>query len=63
MSKITATMARETIQALAPAARAFTKAQSKGHVWIGQDGLFETIESTGMYQPADPKNPDQLRLV
>lgn len=56
-------LARETIALLKPAARAFAKAQSRGHVWIGEQGTFETIESQIAYVPADPKDPDQLRLI
>jgi hypothetical protein len=44
--------------ALAASARAFTKAQKQGAVWIGQDGLFETVQGT----PAPPANPAQLAL-
>jgi hypothetical protein len=49
--------------ALAASARAFTKAQKQGNVWVGQDGLFETCEMYEMYVPPPPKNPDQLRLA
>jgi hypothetical protein len=49
--------------ALAAAARAFERAQRAGHVWISDEGSFHTYEQTGMWMPAAPKNPDQLRLA
>jgi hypothetical protein len=56
-------MDRERFKAaLAAAARAFTKAQTKGYVWISDDGLYETWEQTLMFDPAPPTNPAQLRL-
>jgi hypothetical protein len=48
--------------ALAAAARAFARAQKHGHVWISDDGRFHTWEHTGMWTPAPPTNPAQLRL-
>jgi hypothetical protein len=52
--------------ALAAAARAFTRAQTKGYVWISDEGTFETWEQTGLWAPAPPApsiNPGQLRLA
>lgn len=54
---------REGAAALAAAARAFRKAQNKGYVWIGEQGSFETHESTGAWTPPPPIHPDQLRLA
>jgi hypothetical protein len=55
---------RECIAALAPAARAFTRAREKGYVWIDpQTQMFETHESTGAWCPPPPIHPDQLRLT
>jgi hypothetical protein len=62
-AQISAALARETIAALGPAARAFAKAQTKGHVWVGEQGSFETIDGTLVHDPAQPANPHQLRLV
>jgi hypothetical protein len=49
--------------ALAAAARAFDRAKRAGNVWLADDGSFHTYEQTGMWMPAPPKNPDQLRLA
>jgi hypothetical protein len=51
---------RAGMKALTSAARAFARAQSKGYVWIGEQGTFETCE--GWMSPPEPKtgNPDQL---
>jgi hypothetical protein len=57
------TVDREGVAALAAAARAFTRAQVKGYVWVGQSGLFETHESTGAWAPPPPIHRDQLRLA
>jgi hypothetical protein len=48
--------------ALAAAARAFTKAQKQGLVWIGEQGTFETHEAWGVPQYKAAPNPQQLRL-
>lgn len=48
--------------ALAASARAFDRAKRAGNVWLGDDGRLHTYEQTGMWMPAPPKNPDQLRL-
>jgi hypothetical protein len=50
------------MSALGAAARAFTAAQNKGYVWLGDEGLFETCEEWDL--PPAPKvlHPDQLRL-
>lgn len=48
--------------ALAAAARAFDRAKKAGHVWLADDGRLHTYEQTGLWRPAEPKNPDQLRL-
>ena len=57
------TTASEVVGALAPAARAFTKAQNKGLVWVSDEGVFQTHEMFDAPDYAAPKNPDQLRLV
>jgi hypothetical protein len=51
------------VEALRAAARAFTRAQVKGYVWISDQGTFETCE--GWLSPPEPKvaNPEQLRLA
>lgn len=54
---------REGAAALAAAARAFRKAQNKGYVWIGEQGAFETHESTGAWTPPPLIHPNQLRLA
>jgi hypothetical protein len=54
-------LARETIAALAPAARAFERAKKKGHVWVGKQGTLLTYEHTGMWRPSEPP-PHQLTL-
>lgn len=59
---IDAKLARETIKVLAPAARAFAKAQKQGYVWIGEQGTFQTIEAFDAWEPKPPPHPDQLRL-
>lgn len=60
---MTKAQARETIAALAPAARAFERATIKGYAWIGEQGSFETHESDGAFTPPPPIHPDQLRLA
>jgi hypothetical protein len=60
---MTRELERKGEAALAASARAFTKAQNKGYVWLSDDGVFETWEQTGMFCPAAPPNPDQLRLA
>jgi hypothetical protein len=63
-SQLTAGLARETIAALAPAARAFERAKTKGYVQICPDqGTFWSHESDDMFRPAPPKNPNQMRLI
>jgi hypothetical protein len=54
---------RAGMSALGAAARAFTAAQNKGYVWLGDEGLFETCEEWDL--PPAPKvlHPDQLRLA
>ena len=54
---------KEGKAALAAAARAFTKAQKLGYVWISDDGTFETHEGQLGFVPPDPIHPDQLRLA
>lgn len=49
--------------ALAASARAFTKAQKQGLVWIGEQGTFETHEAWGVPQYKAAPNPAQLRLA
>jgi hypothetical protein len=63
LAAVTTADEREGKAALAAAARAFTKAQTKGLVWIGEQGTFETHEAWDMpqYRPSD--NPAQLRLA
>jgi hypothetical protein len=48
--------------ALGAAARAFTKAQKDGNVWVGEQGTFETYQMFDGWHPKPPANPDQLRL-
>jgi hypothetical protein len=56
--------AREIISDLAPAARAWQRAKTKGYVWINdQTQMFETHESTLAWCPPEPIHPDQLRLI
>lgn len=57
------TIDRAGMKALTLAARAFARAQAKGYVWIGEDGLFDTCEMWDL--PPAPKvaNPDQLPLA
>jgi len=50
-------------QCLAAAARAFARAQRDGLVWIGESGMFETVEGQLNFEPPESENPDQLRLV
>lgn len=54
---------RAGLSALGAAARAFALAQSKGYVWIGEQGAFDTCEEWDL--PPAPKvpNPDQLQLA
>lgn len=59
---MTQDLKRKGEAALAASARAFTKAQIKGHVWIGDQGCFETYEMLDTWCPPDPIHPDQLRL-
>jgi len=62
--QLSSTLVRETIAALAPAARAFDRAQRKGYAWIDPDqGCFFTHESDDLFRPAPPPNPEQLRLI
>lgn len=61
---MTSELKRKGEAALAASARAFTKAQTQGNVWLNeQTGLFETYEMYEGWMPAPSKNPDQLRLV
>lgn len=55
---------REGLKALGAAARAFKLAQSKGYVWVSDQGTFDTCE--GWLCPPAPKrspNPDQMELA
>lgn len=49
-------------RALAAAARAFRRAQTKGYVWVNADGFFESHEGQISWVPPTPPNPDQLRF-
>ena len=60
---MTRDLERKGEAALAASARAFTKAQTKGLVWIGQMGLFETHEMNDFPEYNPPTNPDQLPLT
>lgn len=60
---MTAEQASKGKAALGAAARAFTKAQKDGNVWISDEGLFETYEMFDGWHPKPPENPEQLRLV
>lgn len=61
---MTKAAAREVISALAPAARAFERAKTEGHVWVDpQTQMFETHESTIAWELPEPTNPNQLRLA
>jgi hypothetical protein len=62
-SQLTAGLARETIAALAPAARAFERAKTKGYVQICPDQGVLVARSDDMFRPAPPKNPNQMRLI
>lgn len=42
---------RAGMAALAAAARAFALAQSKGYVWVSDDGAFLTCEESGRARP------------
>jgi hypothetical protein len=59
---VTRELERKGEAALAASARAFTKAQKQGLVWIGEQGTFETHESWGMPTYKEAPNPHQLRL-
>jgi hypothetical protein len=50
------------LQCLAAAARAFARAQRDGLVWIGESGMYETIEGQLSYEPPPSEDPDQLQL-
>lgn len=57
------TVDRVGMKALGAAARAFTLAQTKGYVWIGEQGLFDTCEEWDLPPAPKTPNPDQLRLA
>jgi hypothetical protein len=51
------------VECLAAAARAFARAQRAGLVWVGESGMYETIEDQLNYELPESENPDQLRLA